>query len=188
MIIARTFPLAALAVAFASACSGEDSNAVRGRGLSLAPLPATTRAHVYEAAVRAAFEVDDPTLYLLLDPRELPRDVGLAVGERLSDSVAAELRERHVTKGTCEPPIENTRKPLRCAAARPGYVVRFSPVFTLHGDSVQVYLYAQKYDTPSSGVSERLRFERAYQVVPRGDDWRAVREGRVPKEIRGETR
>jgi hypothetical protein len=65
--------------------------------------------------------------------------------------------------------------------------VRFSPIFTLRGDSVQVYLYAQKYDSPTSGNSDRLRFERAYQVVPRGGDaWRAVREGRVPKEIRGE--
>jgi hypothetical protein len=49
-------------------------------------------------------------------------------------------------------------------------------------------MYAQKYDTPTSGISERLRFERAYQVVRRGEDWRAVREGRVPKEIRGEPR
>jgi hypothetical protein len=65
-------------------------------------------------------------------------------------------------------------------------VIRFSPVFALRGDSVQVYLYVQKYDTPSGDTSQTLRFERAYQVVRTGDDWRAVREGRVPKEIRGE--
>jgi hypothetical protein len=64
--------------------------------------------------------------------------------------------------------------------------VRFSPIFKLRGDSVQVYVYAQKYDNATSGNSDRLRFERAYQVVPNGERWRAVREGRVPKEIRGE--
>jgi hypothetical protein len=170
------------------ACGDTDSNTVRGRGLNLAPLAATDRAHVYEAAARAAFDVSDPNLSLLLDTRELPRDVGLAPGGVVPDSVAAELRRRGVTRGTCQPPLVGKRGSPRCAAELPGYVVRFSPVFTLHGDSVQVYLYAQKYDTKASGMSDRLRFERAYQVVRRGDDWRAVREGRVPKEIRGETR
>jgi hypothetical protein len=51
-----------------------------------------------------------------------------------------------------------------------------------------VYLYAQKYDTPSSGISQALRFERAYQVVRRSDDWSAAREGRIPKEVRGESK
>jgi hypothetical protein len=49
-----------------------------------------------------------------------------------------------------------------------------------------VYIYVQKYDIPGSEPSQTLRFERAYQVVRQGDDWRAVREARVPKEIRGE--
>ena len=53
---------------------------------------------------------------------------------------------------------------------------------------MQVYVYVQKYDTPGGEKSDRLRFERAYQVVKRGDTWKAVREGRVPKEIRGESK
>ena len=188
MLFARRSRVGLLCVFAVLACGKEDTSTVRGRGLSLAPLPATSQAQVYEAAARAAFEVDDPTLSLLLDPRELPRDVGLAPGGRVPDSLAAELRRRGVTKGTCEPPLESKRGSPRCSAALPGYVLRFSPVFALRGDSVQVYLYAQKYDTPSSGNSDRLRFERAYQVVRRGEGWRAVREGRVPKEIRGEPR
>ena len=47
--------------------------------------------------------------------------------------------------------------------------MRFSPIFKLRGDSVQVYVYAQKYDNATSGNSDRLRFERAYQVVPNGE-------------------
>ena len=187
MLLVRSLLLGTLSLFLVAACKSDESSAVRGRGLNVAPLSATAQAHVYEAAVRAAFEVDDESLSLLLDPRELPRDVGLTIGARLSDSIGTELRRRGVTKGTCEPPLASNRGSPKCTAALPGYVVRFSPIFTLRGDSVQVYLYAQKYDSPTSGNSDRLRFERAYQVVPRGGDaWRAVREGRVPKEIRGE--
>jgi hypothetical protein len=182
----RALALLAIAALVSNACTKDDSS-VRGRGLSVATLPTAAQARVYEATLRASFEVDDPGLSLLLDPRELPRDVGLAESTRLPDAVAAELRERGVTKGNCEPPTVPKGVPI-CKAALPGYVVRFSPVFSLKGDSVQVYVYVQKYDTPGSERSDRLRFERAYQVVKRGDTWKAVREGRVPKEIRGESK
>ena len=186
MLLGRSLLVACLSFGLVAGCGGEESSAVRGRGLNVAPLSAVEQAHVYEAAVRAAFEVDDESLSLLVDPRELPRDIGLAIGQRLSDSIGAELRRRGVTKGVCEPPLDSKRGSPRCTAALPGYVVRFSPIFSLKGDSVQVYVYAQKYDNATSGNSDRLRFERAYQVVPNGERWRAVREGRVPKEIRGE--
>jgi hypothetical protein len=166
-----------------TACRTDDSS-VRGKGLTIATLPATAQARVYEAAARGAFELD-PSLSLLLDSRELPRGVGLASEGMVSEEVAAGLRQRGVTRGTCQPPLAVVGVP-RCTAALPGYIVRFSPVFTLGPDSVQVYIYVQKYDTPGGEPSQTLRFERVYQVVRRGDDWRAVLEGRVPKEVRGE--
>jgi len=169
-------------------CSGDVSRDVRGRGLATATLSPTEQAHVYEAAARAAFDVDDPALSLLLDRRLLPRTVGLAPAGMASDEVAAEMRRRGAIKGTCEPVLDSGRGTAHCKAALPGYVIRFTPVLTLRGDSTQVYVYAQKYDTPTSGVSQALRFERAYQVVRRGDDWRAAREGRIPKEVRGDSR
>lgn len=178
----------AVGVLGASACNRDEPTGVRGRGLAEAVLPAADQARIYEAAARTAFEVDDAGLSLLLDARQLPRDVGLAASGRVPDSVAAELRQRGIVRGRCEPPLQGTRGAVQCTAARPGYVIRFSPVFALRADSVQVYLYAQKYDTPGSERSQALRFERAYQVVRRGDDWRAAREGRVPKETRGEKR
>ena len=187
MLSVRTVALLASAILFSTACAKDDSS-VRGHGLTVATLPAVSEAHVYEAALRSAFEVDDPGLSLLLDPRELPRDVGLAASTRLPDGVGAEMRRRGAIKGSCEPSIAGKPGVPVCKAALPGYVVRFSPVFTIKGDSVQVYVYVQKYDTPGSERSDRLRFERAYQVVKRGDDWKAVREGRVPKEVRGESR
>jgi hypothetical protein len=57
--------------------------------------------------------------------------------------------------------------------------VRFSEVLKRGGDSVEVYVAVQKFDTPSSGASEALRFERAYQIVGRGEHWQATREARV---------
>jgi len=169
-----------------AACGAADSKFVRGKGLTVAALPAEARARVYEAAVHGAFD-PDPSLSLLLDSRQLPREVGLAVQGTLPDSVAAELQRRGVTRGACEPPLGVIGVP-HCTAAMPGYVIRFSPVFEIRPDSVQVYIYVQKYDTPNSEPSQTLRFERAYQVVRRGDAWNAVLEGRIPGEVRGERR
>jgi hypothetical protein len=178
--------LTAAALVLISACGGSTSKDVRGRGLAVASLSSVAQAHVYEAAARGAFDVDNTSL--LLDRRLLPREVGLTPGGTLSSDVATEMRRRNAVRGSCQPPLQGTKGAARCTADVPGYVVRFSPVFTLKGDSVEVYIYAQKYDTPASGISEPLRFERAYQVVKHGDEWRAAREGRVPKEVRGEGR
>jgi hypothetical protein len=180
------FVTTAAALAFSSACGGSASNDVRGHGLSVATVAAATQAHIYEAAARGAFDVDNTSL--LLDRRILPREIGLAPAGTLSPDIAAEMRRRNAVHGTCQPPLQGQKGTAKCTADVPGYVVRFSPVFSLRGDSVEVYLYAQKYDTPSSGYSEPLRFERAYQVVKRGDEWHAAREGRIPKEVRGEGR
>jgi hypothetical protein len=177
--VTLVFVLAALA-----ACTGDESNFVRGRGMTVAALPAADQAQVYEAAARGAFDVDNTSL--LLDPRLLPRVTGLSEAGGVPDSVISELRRRGAIRGTCEPPLSGARGTPRCTAGFPGYVVRYSPVFALGRDSVQVYVYAQKYDTPASGRTEPLRFERAYQVARRAGAWRAVREGHVPKEVRGE--
>jgi hypothetical protein len=187
MHFARGVVVLVLASGFVG-CGGDVSRDVRGRGLPTAVLSSTDQAHVYEAAARAAFDVDDPALSLLLDHRLLPRTIGLAPAGLVSSDVAAEMRRRGAIKGTCEPKLDGGRGTARCTAALPGYVIRFTPVLTLHGDSTQVYIYAQKYDTPSSGISQALRFERAYQVVRRGENWRAVREGRIPKEVRGDSK
>jgi hypothetical protein len=143
---------------------------------------------VYDAAARAAFDANDPGLSLLLDKRGLPRTVGLAAADTLPDAIAAEMRRRGSIKGLCAPPITASRKTVKCTAALPGYVIRFSPVFAMAGDTVEVYLFAQNYDNASSGYSAPLRFERAYQVVRSSDGWRAAREGRIPKEVRGDKR
>lgn len=173
-----------VAIAALCACQREESNVVRGKGLDVPTLPAEEQAGIYDAAARGSFDVDGTSL--LVDRRLLPRAIGLDDGGRLADSVVEAMRRRGTIKGVCEPPLDAPPGTAKCDAELPGYVLRYSPVFAITGDSVQVYVYAQKYDTPASGISETLRFERAYQVVRHGGAWNAVREGHVPKEARGE--
>jgi hypothetical protein len=178
----------ALAAHIASGCGGDDSSILRGHGLSVATISPQAQGAVYDAAARAAFDLNDPNQSLLLDRRGLPRTVGLAPGDTWPETVEAEMRRLGSIKGVCQPPITASRKTVKCAAVLPGYVIRFSPVFAMAGDTVEVYLFAQNYDNATSGYTAPLRFERAYQVVRSGDSWRAAREGRIPKEVRGDKR
>ena len=176
----RSFRCAVLCTAILVACApGDEDHFVRGHGLRAALMPPNSRVSVYESALAAAFELNDPALTLLLDRRLLPRAGGLAEDRRLPAPIETGLRQRGVIHGVCEPPISASRKTARCTARGPGYVVRFSEVLARGGDSVEVYLVVQKFDTPTSGSSESLRFEKAYQLVHRGNAWEAAREARV---------
>lgn len=157
----------------------DDDHYVRGHGLRVAPLQPNTRVDVYQAALAEAFELNDPSLTLLIDRRVLPRAGGMAEDGRLPGTVEVGLRERGAIQGSCEPPINVSRKTPQCTARGPGYVVRFSDVLARGGDSVEVYLAIQKFDTPTGHGTESLRFERAYQLVRRGDKWVPTAEARV---------
>ena len=174
-------PTSVLLVLLVAACQAEDADnsAARGRGLKPAALSVDAQARVYTAAAGAAFELGDPALTLLLDRRVLPRGGGLAGTERLPAALETALRRDGTIKGTCEPPITGSRRTPKCTAGGPGYVIRFSDVLRRSPDSVEVYVAVQNYDTPTSGASQSLRFERAYQVVRRGESWAAAREARV---------
>jgi hypothetical protein len=187
-IVSWPWRAAILVVLVSTACSPAENNDVRGHGLIVASMSPVTQARVYEAAARGLLDVSDPTLSVLADPRRLPRTVGLVADGRLSSSVLAELKKGGVFKGTCEPPLKGKPGAPVCAAALPGYVLRFSPVFATRGDSVEVYVYMQQYDNAQSGHSQPRRYERAYQIVKRDGEWRAVREGNVSKEVRGESK
>lgn len=178
--LARTLRRSALAAVMLAACmANEDDHFVRGHKLRVASMTGDTRIAVYRAALGAAFDLRDPALTLLLDRRKLPRIGGMAEDGRISGPVANGLRERGVVQGVCEPPITTSRKTPVCTARGPGYVVRFTDVLARGGDSVEVYLAVQKFDTPSSGGSESLRFERAYQLVRHGDRFEPTQEARV---------
>jgi len=169
-----------LVVTVVACATGDDDQFVRGHRLRVASLQPNTRVSVYRSALGEAFELNDPALTLLLDRRLLSRAGGMEEEGRLPGPVEVGLRDRGVIQGTCEPPITASRKTPQCTARGPGYVVRFSDIFGRGGDSVEVYLAVQKFDTPTNSGSESLRFERAYQLVHRaGDKWEPTREARI---------
>lgn len=160
-----------------------EPDAYRGPGLEVAPLAPDDIVGAYRAALASSFTLGDPTLSLLVDPAFLPRAEGLAGGDSMPAALRSALQRHALTKGTCQIPVQRNRTPLVCRASLPGYVVRFSEPLALGGrrDSVQVHLVVQQYAIPRGPVAERLRFERAYHVVRRGQTWRAVREARLPQ-------
>lgn len=161
-----------------SACTTE---AVEFRGPHLQPaeLPVSDAVSIYRAVVGGSFSVGNPDLSILVDPVFLPRSRGLAGGDSMPPDLLRELRATRWVRGVCAIPVTPQRDPLRCQAERAGYVVRFSPLFALGRDSVQVHMAVQQYATPRGPVEQRLRFERAYYVVRTGNSWRAVREARL---------
>lgn len=174
--------LAAVVVLAASlaACAAEEAGDgfFRGPGLRVASLPTDARVIIYDAAVREAFDVS-PDLHLLLDSTFLTRERGLEPGKVVPRDLANALRTRGVVKGACNPLPSATRGAPVCDAPAPGYIVRFSEIFRMPGDTVQVHLAAERYNTPTSAALEVMRFEKAYQVVGKGTTWRVARAGRV---------
>ena len=154
---------------------GDDA---RGRGHSVAQLPAASVVSAYAAAVRAAFDVG-PDLHLLAEPTYLPRSSGYGAGDSIPAPLLAALEKGRVVQGTCSPDRSSERRAPTCPARRAGYVTRFSELFQLGGDTVELYLQSEVY-APSGGSGQQpFSFEMAYQLAPRSGGWRVVREGRV---------
>ena len=155
----------------------DDGPDIRGNGLRPAALDDHARALVYGAALRQAFDVDS-ALVLMVDPAILPRNGSFARDSKLNDEVVTDMQRAGVARGTCDPTGDAKHAP-QCAATGPGYVVRFSDVFQGKGDTVRVFVAAQRFRTTSGlGPAGRFAFESGFEVVKRGDGWRVAREGR----------
>jgi hypothetical protein len=163
-------------------CAAERESFYRGGARDVASLSPTDLASAYRAALAGSFTVSDPGLWVLVDTLFLPRTEGLAGGRAIPAERMRAIQALDVVKGSCTVPVQaRGRDALVCSVAHPGYAVRFSEPFALGADSVQVHLVAEQYAIPGGPQLERLRFERAYHVVKRGSNWRAVREGRLPQ-------
>lgn len=163
-----------------AACHSADSDGpdIRGNGLRAASLDAGQRARAYDAALRQAFDVDS-TLVLLVDPAILPRNGSFARDAKLGDDVTRALTGEGMVRGTCEPAEPDRQHAPRCASAAPGYVVRFSDIYQMQGDTVRLFVAANRFQTTSGvGPGTRFAFESGFEVVRQGDAWRVAREGR----------
>ena len=174
----------ALALLLAIACSGgapDASHIARGRGLTPTTLTPVDEAGVYEAAVRASFDVE-PALVLLAHPRRLPRTTGHDGGDDVPPALLRALRDRGVVRGSCEPKHEAARDTPRCPGAQAGYVVRASPVFLVGRDTLQIHFAAEAFGAETGPRPQALRFEKIYQLLADGAAWRVVREARVKEQ------
>ena len=165
----------------ALACSDaapDDANVTRGRGLKPVALAPETEASVFDAVVRASFDVE-PGLVLMAHPRRLPRTAGYDGGEALPAPVVKAMRDRGIVRGVCEPRHEALRDTPRCTGLQPGYVVRASAPVRVAGDTIQLNFAAEAYAAETGPRPQSLRFEKIYQLVGRGADWQVLREARV---------
>lgn len=177
----RNHVAATTLLALAAACSSgaaDDSNIARGRGLEAAPLPLAGQAAVYGAASRAAFDLG-PRLVLLIHPLKLPRSAGYTGGDSVPADLVMALRRRNVVSGICTPQRDAPRNTPRCAVNVPGYIVRASDVFRVSPDTVEIYYSAERFGAATGQRPEALRFEKIYQLVGGGTNWRVAREARV---------
>ncbi|MGH7670814.1 MAG: hypothetical protein ACRENQ_15115 [Gemmatimonadaceae bacterium] len=174
----RVWPHVFVAMAMLGCAPNPAESYIRGHGLAVANLPLRDRVAIYQEAVGGAFQVGDPSLYLLLDPRLLPRSGGYGAGDDMTSGLQNSLLTSHIVQGTCEPTSEGG-KLAHCNAPMAGYVVRFSEIFKMPADTVSVNLYVQRYSTPASVGVGALRFERIYKLVHLPTGWAAVVEGRV---------
>lgn len=176
----RSIVSAAALLAFCTACAKDEGPIqVRGAGLQVAALDVPQQAVVNAAALRGAFD-PDPNLSLLADPVYLPRTAGRVGGGSVAPALIARMKKNGTVRGTCQTPREGPKAVPVCPAALPGYVVRFSEIFQIGTDSVEVYVAATRYRRAPKEPAEVLTFERAYQLVRSKGEWLVMREARLP--------
>lgn len=170
----------AILIAACSGNGGRSSASDRGAGLDVAKLPADQQAAAYTAALGGAFDLG-PSLVLLLDRATLPRRRGAEPSDTIPAAVARALESRGVIQGFCAAVPASPRAAPICKAQSAGYKVRFSPVFRLARDSVQVYLVGERYraTTDTTGYQPPLQFEQRYALVRSGQQWRVARSERL---------
>ncbi|MBK8248931.1 MAG: hypothetical protein IPK85_16250 [Gemmatimonadetes bacterium] len=145
----------------------------------MAELSLPAQVAVYEAAVRAAFDVG-PDLYLVIHERRLPRGAGTEGGDSLPQALGEALRQAGTVQGACNPVRDGDQRAPRCTAAKSGYVIRATEVFQGSGDTLRLNLHSELFAAASGPGQEPFAFEMAYKFVPRGDGrFRVVAEGRV---------
>ncbi len=151
----------------------------RSGGLPVAALDVSAQVAVWQAAIRAAFDVG-PDLYLLAHPVLLPNGAGMSGGDSLPSALGTALEQAGAIRGTCVPVRNGDQRAPRCQAARSGYVIRATEVFQAAGDTLRMNLLSELYASASGPGQEPFAFEMAYKVVPLGDGrYRVVAEGRV---------
>jgi hypothetical protein len=167
----------------AGACATDETEPAspgsRSAGRTRAQLSAADAAGAYAAALHEAFEINEG-LMLLLDPAVLPRGGGYARSVTLPQPTVRALRATDTIRGLCEPARPKVGFAPRCDVAAQGYAVRMSDIFQLPGDTVRLYLTAERFTSArdTSGYHPAFAFEERYQLVRRAGQWVVVKKER----------
>jgi hypothetical protein len=171
-----------LAAAALLGCVRDDTDDPRrrGRDIERMALPANEQAAAYAQVLRESFDLPGTTL--LLDPRLLPAGGGYAVDQaRLPDDVGQALLASRTIAGQCIPETGTAARAPSCPGRLAGYAVRFSDLFQLGGDTVRVYVVAERFRPTINGGGHQpsFRMEERYDLTFEGSRWRVARKARM---------
>lgn len=178
----RLLLLGAAAIVAVTACARNDADDPRRRGQAaeIAALSTAEQAAVYATVLRAAFDIPGTTL--LIDPRMLPSAGGYEeADERMDDSVARALLATRTVSGECIPTDGTVNRAPACDVRNPGYAVRFSEAFQSPGDTVRLFLVAERYRPAADTLTHHspFRMEERYHLVRAAGRWQVARKARM---------
>lgn len=168
-----------LVAGLACAAPAEQPDTSRSNGLPVATLSVEQQVAVYDAAIRAAFDVS-PDLFLVTHERRLPAGAGLDGGEALPATLGTALERAGLTHGSCDPVRSTEQRAPLCPVERSGYIIRASDIFQGGGDTLRMNFRSELYAASQGSGQEPFAFEMAYKLIPTSPGrWRVVAEGRV---------
>ena len=177
LVLAASLPMWLLAGCDAVSRGGGDDPRARGR--DVVRLTAPDRARLYAAALGQAFDLG-PGLTLLLDPALLPAGGGYDRARSMPPPVTEQLRASGIIRGTCVPERRQRGAAPSCAADMAGYAVRLSEIFRAAGDTVRLYLRAERFSRAADGAryAPAFAFEERYSLVRSTQGWSVVKKER----------
>ncbi len=158
---------------------GEDPGR-RGLAAERAELTPADQAAAYATALRAAFDL--PATTLLIDPRMLPSQGGYdETDARMDEAVARALIATRAVSGECVPSGGTVNRAPACDVRNPGYAVRFSELFQSPGDTLRLYLVAERYRPTVDTLTYHspFRMEERYHLARTAGRWQVARKARM---------
>ncbi|GAC1478810.1 MAG: hypothetical protein NVS1B4_22840 [Gemmatimonadaceae bacterium] len=151
----------------------------RDAGLAIATLPAGEVAAAYDAALQQAFD-RGPALSLVLSPALLPRSGGYDTTAHVPQPLARALQATGAFRGLCAPRHDRRKNAPHCDIEMPGYAIRVSDPFAMPGDSLRLYLTAERYRgrADSARYAAPFAFEERYTLVRGSGSWVVARKER----------
>ncbi len=178
----RLLLLGAVLAAALTACARNEADdpGRRGRPGERPDLSPDEQAAVYATVLRAAFDLPGTTL--VIDPRMLPSAGGYdETDERMDENVARALLATRAVSGECIPVDGTANRAPACDVRTPGYAIRFSELYESPGDTLRLYLVAERYRPTADTLTHHspFRMEERYHLARTTGRWQVARKARI---------